>query len=77
MVLLLGVLEYAKFDECGELYSRYIICFTKKEALYFKTNNVFMTLLVLLLHYKDNGKNPFFLTKNPFLTYVINVFNTR
>jgi hypothetical protein len=30
-------LEYAKFDECGELYSRYIICFTKKEALYLKT----------------------------------------
>lgn len=27
-------LEYAKFDECGELYSKYIICFSKKEALY-------------------------------------------
>lgn len=30
-------LEYAKFDECGELYSWYIICFSKKEALYLKT----------------------------------------
>lgn len=30
-------LEYAKFDECGELYSGYIICFSKKEALYLKT----------------------------------------
>ena len=29
-------LEYAKFDECGELYSCHIICFTKKEALYLK-----------------------------------------
>lgn len=29
-------LECAKFDECGELYSRYIICFSKKEALYLK-----------------------------------------
>jgi hypothetical protein len=29
-------LEYAKFDECGELYSKYIVCFTKKEALYLK-----------------------------------------
>lgn len=27
-------LEYTKFDECGELYSKYIVCFTKKEALY-------------------------------------------
>ena len=29
-------LEAAKFDECGELYSKYIICFSKKEALYLK-----------------------------------------
>ena len=29
-------LECAKFDECGELYSKYIICFSKKEALYLK-----------------------------------------
>lgn len=29
-------LEYAEFDECGELYSKYIICFSKKEALYLK-----------------------------------------
>lgn len=26
-------LEYTKFDEDGELYSEYIICFSKKEAL--------------------------------------------
>lgn len=29
-------LECAKFYECGELYSKYIICFSKKEALYLK-----------------------------------------
>ena len=29
-------LDAAKFDECGELYSKYIICFSKKEALYLK-----------------------------------------
>lgn len=29
-------LEYAKFDECGELYSKYILCYSKKEALYLK-----------------------------------------
>lgn len=29
-------LEYAKFDEKGELYSWYIICFSKKEALILK-----------------------------------------
>lgn len=29
-------LECAKFDECGELYSKYIICFSKKEALILK-----------------------------------------
>lgn len=27
-------LMYAKFDEQGQLYSKYIICFSKKEALY-------------------------------------------
>lgn len=29
-------LECAKFDDCGELYPKYIICFSKKEALYLK-----------------------------------------
>ena len=29
-------LAYAKFDEQGALYSKYIICFSKKEALYLK-----------------------------------------
>lgn len=29
-------LECAKFYENGELYSKYIICFSKKEALYLK-----------------------------------------
>lgn len=29
-------LECAKFDECGELYSKYIICFSKEEALHLK-----------------------------------------
>lgn len=29
-------LEYAKFDDCGELYSRYIICSSKQEALHLK-----------------------------------------
>lgn len=27
-------LVYSKFDELGNLYSKYIICFSKKEALY-------------------------------------------
>ena len=26
-------LTYSKFDECGKLYSKYIICYFKKEAL--------------------------------------------
>lgn len=25
-------LTYSKFDECGKLYSKYIICYSKKEA---------------------------------------------
>lgn len=29
-------LVYAKYDEIGVLYSKYIICFSKKEALYLK-----------------------------------------
>ena len=29
-------LIYAKYDELGVLYSKYIICFSKKEALYLK-----------------------------------------
>lgn len=29
-------LLYAKYDEQGVLYSKYIICFSKKEALYLK-----------------------------------------
>lgn len=29
-------LTYAKYDEIGVLYSKYIICFSKKEALYLK-----------------------------------------
>lgn len=29
-------LAYAKYDELGILYSKYIICFSKKEALYLK-----------------------------------------
>ena len=29
-------LAYAKFDEQGVLYSKYIICFSQKEALYLK-----------------------------------------
>lgn len=29
-------IECAKFDPCGELYSKYIICYSKKEALYLK-----------------------------------------
>lgn len=29
-------LTYAKYDEQGVLYSKYIICFSKKEALYLK-----------------------------------------
>lgn len=30
-------LEYSRFEERGGFHSRYIICFTKKEALYLKT----------------------------------------
>ena len=30
-------LKYAKFNEDGTLNPKYIICFTKKEALYLKT----------------------------------------
>lgn len=29
-------LTYAKYDERGVLYTKYIICFSKKEALYLK-----------------------------------------
>lgn len=29
-------LTYAKYDELGVLYSKYIICFSKKEALYLR-----------------------------------------
>lgn len=29
-------LTYAKYDELGILYPKYIICFSKKEALYLK-----------------------------------------
>lgn len=29
-------LTYAKYDESGVLYSKYIICFSKKEALHLK-----------------------------------------
>ena len=29
-------IECAKFDPCGELYSKYIICYSKKETLYLK-----------------------------------------
>ena len=29
-------INYAKYDERGILYSRYIICFSKKEVLYLK-----------------------------------------
>jgi hypothetical protein len=29
-------LTYTKYDEQGVLYSKYIICFSKKEALYLK-----------------------------------------
>lgn len=29
-------LAYAKYDELGVLYSKYVICFSKKEALYLK-----------------------------------------
>lgn len=29
-------MECAKFDPCGELYSKYIVCYSKKEALYLK-----------------------------------------
>lgn len=27
-------LTYSKFDEAGKLYSKYIICFSKKEAIF-------------------------------------------
>lgn len=30
-------LEYSRFEEHGGLHSRYVICFTKREALYLKT----------------------------------------
>lgn len=29
-------LKFSKFDECGRLYSRYIICHSKKESLLLK-----------------------------------------
>lgn len=29
-------LTYSKFDECGKLYSKYIICYSKKESLILK-----------------------------------------
>ena len=29
-------IECAKFDVCGEIYSKYIICYSKKEALHLK-----------------------------------------
>lgn len=29
-------LEYAKFDENGNLYSKHIICYSKKESLFLK-----------------------------------------
>lgn len=29
-------LEYAKYDEYGELYSNYILCYSKKESLLLK-----------------------------------------
>lgn len=29
-------LTYSKFDECGKLYSKYIICYSKKESLVLK-----------------------------------------
>jgi len=29
-------LKYSKFDECGKLYSKYIICHSKKESLLLK-----------------------------------------
>ena len=29
-------LAYSKFDECGKLYSKYIICYSKKESLILK-----------------------------------------
>lgn len=29
-------IECVKFDSCGELYSKYIICYSKKEALSLK-----------------------------------------
>lgn len=41
-------LMYTKFDEQGILYSKYVICFSKKEALYLenaikKTNERYIT----------------------------------
>ena len=29
-------LTYSKFDECGKLYSKYVICYSKKESLALK-----------------------------------------
>lgn len=29
-------LTYSKFDECGKLYTRYVICYSKKESLILK-----------------------------------------
>lgn len=29
-------IECAKFDVCGEIYSKYIICYSKKETLHLK-----------------------------------------
>ena len=29
-------LKYSKFDECGKLYSKYVICYSKKESLVLK-----------------------------------------
>lgn len=29
-------LAYSKFDECGNLYSKFIICYSKKESLILK-----------------------------------------
>lgn len=29
-------LTYSNFDECGKLYSKYIICYSKKESLILK-----------------------------------------
>ena len=31
-------LTYSKFDECGKLHSKYVICYSKKESLILKKN---------------------------------------